>query len=129
MAVYGYGESDNDQHIHYFEERVAPYMLDGVQVKNALGGVKNDGGKVRPTLLVKAMPKALKEILEVLEHGAQKYGANNWKLVENERYHDAMLRHIISYFSGEQHDLDSEKHHLAHTICCALFLLEKELEN
>lgn len=109
------------------------YLLTGKvggKVVNNAGGVKNDGGKVRPTLLVKSMPKAVKEVMEVLQHGADKYGADNWKLVENERYDDALLRHLLlGYFSGERKDPDSGKSHLAHVACCVLFLLEKELEN
>lgn len=101
---------------------------------NALGGIKFDSGKVRPTLLIKSMPEALNQVLEVLEKGARKYAPDNWKLVEPERYHDAMLRHIFQYFSGEKLDKETGNSHLAHAVCCALFLMElenssKELEN
>ena len=101
---------------------------DGDRRVNTKGGVKNDGGKLQPTLLLKSMPRAVKQVIEVLQHGADKYGADNWKLVENNRYDDAMLRHLVfGYLSGEKVDPDSGKQHLAHIICCALFLLDNEL--
>ena len=100
-----------------------------IRVSNSSGGVKNDGNKLRPGLLFKSMPKAVLEVIKVLDAGATEYGANNWKLVEDERYHEALLRHVIlGYFQGEQYDAKSKLHHLAHAVCCSMFLLEKELE-
>lgn len=70
-----------------------------IRVSNSSGGVKNDGNKLRPGLLFKSMPKAVLEVIKVLDAGATEYGANNWKLVEDERYHEALLRHVIlGYF-------------------------------
>ena len=85
-------------------------------------GVKYDGGKVRHSLLPKG---ALNEVLEVLEMGAQKYAADNWKHVDNpqERYYNAMQRHIDSWWNDEVIDSESKRHHLAHAICCAMFLI------
>lgn len=93
---------------------------------NAEGGIKFDSKKARPTLLLKSMPSAVQEVIDVLELGARKYAPDNWKKVENERYHDAMLRHVLSYLAGETHDPETSKHHLAHAVCNMLFLIEKE---
>lgn len=93
---------------------------------NAEGGIKFDSKKARPTLLLKSMPNAVQEVIDVLELGARKYAPDNWKKVENERYHDAMLRHVLSYLAGETHDPETSKHHLAHAVCNMLFLIEKE---
>lgn len=100
-----------------------------VLVVNQNGGMKYDGQKIQPTLLFKSMPYAVKRVIEVLCIGAKKYNADNWKKVENERYHDALLRHALAYFSGEKYDEETGKEHLAHLVCCALFLIEKEKES
>lgn len=75
----------------------------------------------------------LREVVRVLMHGAEKYGAGNWRLVPNgrERYFNAMMRHALAWHGGEQLDNQpggSGLHHLAHATCCALFLMAFELE-
>lgn len=90
-------------------------------------GRKYDSGKVRYGLLPL---KALKEVSEVLTFGAVKYGDNNWRLVDNleSRYFDAAMRHLLDWKSGNLTDKESNKHELAHSICCLMFILEKQLE-
>lgn len=105
-----------------------PQVIGDIKVVNSNGGVKADGAKVRPTLLLKSMPKAVQAVIKVLDDGAKKYSPDNWKKVEPQRYDDAMLRHSLAYLSGEKLDQESKSPHLAHLICCALFLLEMQLE-
>jgi hypothetical protein len=83
-------------------------------------GKKFDIGKERWSLFPKG---ALQQVLRVLEFGAQKYAPDNWKQVPNarQRYYDAMMRHIESWWSGEKTDPETGIHHLAHAVCCALF--------
>ena len=90
------------------------------------GGRKFDGGKIRYGLLP---PLALKATADVLTFGAEKYEPNNWKHVPDSinRYFDAAQRHIWAYQEGEAIDLDSGKHHLAHAICCLMFLYEHDI--
>lgn len=88
-------------------------------------GRKFDKDKLRWTLLPF---EAVKEIVEVLEYGAQKYEIDNWKRVQgaeglNGRYANALLRHVIAYCSGEEKDPESGLSHLAHAGCNCLFLL------
>jgi hypothetical protein len=85
-------------------------------------GKKYDSGKLRYSLLPKG---ALEAIVQVLEHGATKYAPNNWQLVDNaeDRYYDALMRHLAWYRSGESFDRDSGLPHLAHVMCNAAFLL------
>ncbi|AHB12119.1 hypothetical protein Paz_22 [Xylella phage Paz] len=92
-------------------------------------GLKFDAGKVRPSLLIRGMPRALLRVADVLTFGAQKYEAHSWRTVENgeERYDDAKLRHMFADALGEQADRESSIEHLAHEICNGLFLLEKLL--
>ena len=73
-------------------------------------GVKNDQQKPRPSLLPMA---ELMEVVQVFEHGAEKYSADNWKNVERERYVDSVLRHAIALAGGQVIDPDSGLPHAA----------------
>lgn len=85
-------------------------------------GRKDDGGKLRYRLLP---VRPLRRVVEVLEFGARKYAVDNWQKVPEarERYTDALMRHVEAWRGGEQVDPESGLPHLAHAICCALFLL------
>jgi hypothetical protein len=64
--------------------------------------------------------------------GAKKYGAYNWraKKVVAHIYVDAALRHLTSWFEGEELASDSKVHHLGHAIaCCAILLDAQETGN
>ena len=91
-------------------------------------GMKYDQEKPRMGLLP---PHALLEVSKVLTFGAQKYAPDNWKFVENgpERYRDAALRHITATMQGEVYDPESGLHHLAHAICCLMFIIDVEKIN
>ena len=88
-------------------------------------GRKFDGGKLEYGLLP---PKALEATVDVLTFGAQKYERDNWKHVDDSkrRYFDALQRHMWAWKQGEQLDPESGKHHLAHALCCLMFLYEHD---
>jgi Domain of unknown function (DUF5664) len=88
-------------------------------------GSKYDTGKLQFSLLP---PNALMETVSVLTYGASKYSPDNWKYVSDakKRYFDAMQRHVWAWKSGESKDLETGKSHLAHAICCLLFLIEHD---
>jgi hypothetical protein len=67
----------------------------------------------------------LDDVADVLTQGALKYGADNWKILDNakERYMGALLRHLSAYQKGDKVDKDSGKSHLAHAACNILFML------
>ena len=89
-------------------------------------GEKFDSGKPRMDLLP---PRALLAVGSVLGFGAEKYGKDNWKEVENldSRYNAAGLRHQVQHMAGERLDRESNLPTLAHAICCLMFRLEIEL--
>ncbi len=91
-------------------------------------GVKFDTGKPSPSLLPM---KPLLEVVKVLDFGAKKYARDNWQKVSNaeERYLDAALRHLMAFTDGEENDEESGLSHLAHCMCCLLFLLWFRLKN
>jgi len=86
-------------------------------------GVKYDQEKLRWDLVPW---EQFKEVVKVLMHGANKYPSkDNWKYVSNRhrRYFSAAVRHIIDWYDGEVDDPESGVHHLAHAMCCLLFLM------
>ena len=89
------------------------------------GGRKFDENKLEYGLIP---PLAQQEMVRVLTFGAQKYEPGNWKKVPDakRRYFDAMMRHLWAWHAGEQNDDESGKNHLAHAMCCLMFLYEHD---
>ena len=125
-----------------FSERVGKFDFDRLpscgllpipEVKNE--GKKADAGKLRYSLIPRG---TLKLVVRVLTLGAVKYDDDNWKQVPNARarYYDAAKRHIEAWWEGQIYDEPSEdnpsgdnEHHLAHAICCLLFLIWFDNDN
>jgi len=86
-------------------------------------GRKDDRGKLRVSLLPM---NVLREIIEVFEHGAKKYGDDNWYKVKNPdvRYGDAAFRHV---FLEEGPDPESGVDHLAHGIASLMIKRARQL--
>jgi len=85
-------------------------------------GIKFDGDKLRWDLLP---VKPLESVIRVMMLGSKKYGDDNWQLVpaSRRRYYSACFRHITAWWMGEKIDPESGEHHLAHAICCLMFLI------
>lgn len=79
-------------------------------------------GKPELSYVLDVMP-ALKDMVEVMEFGANKYERNNWqKGFPKEKLLDSLLRHIDAFYSGEDIDPESGKPHVGHILCNAAFL-------
>lgn len=88
---------------------------------------KADQGKPCPSWV----PVALIEgVMAVREYGNQKYhDPDNWKQVEPERYHQAMLRNILAAWNDPYKiDPESGLPHIAHVATNIAFLLEMKEE-
>ncbi len=61
--------------------------------------------------------------------GALKYGRYNWRIagVRASIYHDALGRHFMKWWNGEDADENTRVKHLASIIACAGILLDAEL--
>lgn len=85
-------------------------------------GRKDDSSKLRYSLLPVG---TVNQVVQVLEYGSKKYADNNWQKVPNNRtrYYDAAMRHIDAWFNGDLKDDETGLPHLAHAICCLMFLM------
>ena len=92
-------------------------------------GIKYDQGKNRLGLVFRGFSKALWAVGQVGTFGANKYKPDSWQGIEQERYQDALLRHLFLYFQGEKIDNESGLNHLSHVAWNALAILNMELED
>lgn len=85
-------------------------------------GVKYDSDKLEYSLLPKGV---LNKVVNVLGFGSKKYAKDNWMKVDNpkERYYNAAQRHINQWWESEKNDSETGENHLAHAICCLMFML------
>lgn len=94
-------------------------------------GAKLDAGKNRLGLVLMDFAPALIEIGKVGTFGANKYTPHGWKSVADgeQRYTDAMFRHLMAEGRGEDIDPDSQLLHAAQTAWNALarltFMVER----
>ena len=82
---------------------------------------KNDAGKPQFDLLPLGL---FSGVNDVLKHGAKKYGVGNWKKEDflMSRAYNALLRHLIAFWGGEDTDKETGLSHLDHAMCNLIFL-------
>ncbi len=67
--------------------------------------------------------KSLEDMVKVLEFGAEKYSADNWKKgLPTKEICESLLRHTFAFMNGEDVDSDSKQSHIGHIMCNAMFL-------
>lgn len=95
-------------------------------------GCKDDAGKDRWDLLPW---REMTAVVKVLTGGAQKpgYSDNGWQAVVSwpggvGRYFAAACRHLTTWFFARRKDPEFGQSHLAHAICCLLFMMWAEHE-
>ena len=90
------------------------------EVTAAASGVKHDAEKLRVDLLP---VDVLKGVAEILTHGAKKYGDRNWEQgIKYSRLYGATLRHLYTFWQGDDVDPESHLLHLDHALCELMFL-------
>lgn len=112
-------------------ERVAPQGSIPTHAPGSLRDMKFDAGKPRWSLLMRGFAQSLAALVRVLTFGANKYAAHSWRTVPNgeERYRDALYRHLAAIEAGEKCDPESGESHYAHAAFNILALHELELQN
>ena len=83
---------------------------------------KADSGKPHPSYVPVEIIEA---VMRVREYGNAKYhDPDNWRTVEPERYHEALLRHVLRAWTDPYAvDPESGLMHLEHIACNIAFLL------
>ena len=95
-------------------------------------GAKLDQGKNRLSLVLMDFASALIEVGKVGTYGAMKYTDHGWVSVPQaeQRYTDALFRHLLAEGNGEMKDPDTQLLHAAHAAWNALarlrFILERQ---
>lgn len=71
-------------------------------------------------------PFAMLHEARAMHDGVVKYGPYNWREhpVQARIYLDAAMRHLLSWFEGEEEAQDSGAHHLGHARGCLGILLD-----
>lgn len=84
-------------------------------------------GRTKPP--VRAIPpSAIVQLGLAMENGEAKYGLMNWRerQVSSSVYYDAAMRHLVSWWDGEDKAKDSGVHHLAHVMACLAIIIDAE---
>lgn len=84
-------------------------------------------GLTKPSLSA-IPPIAMFHMGGAMADGRRKYGAMNWreKRVTASIYYDAAMRHLLSWFDGEEMAADSGVHHLGHAMACFAIILDAQ---
>jgi hypothetical protein len=90
-----------------------------------LANPKDIAGAVKPQLHL-LPPVAMVEMARVMEHGADKYGAWNWRdqNITLTAYLSALLRHTFDVVAGEDIDPESGVPHMGHIMATAAIVLD-----
>ena len=76
-------------------------------------------------------PVALFALGAAMSDGANKYGRFNYRdtSVTSSVFYDAITRHLVDWYNGEDYADDSGVHHLAHIMAGCAILLDGTLHN
>ena len=98
---------------------------------NEVETVASTGGRkgVKPEIYSTIPYPALRAVAEVYYYGAEKYDDeevgpyNFWRGYEWSKNYNAMMRHILAFWNGEDLDPESDLPHMAHAVWHGLALL------
>ena len=95
---------------------------DNPQKPAKLPGAKNDDGKL---MLSMVPPALITAVARVRQYGNAKYAdPQNWRRVPPEKFHEALLRHIVAMWEDPWAvDPESGLMHIEHAACNLAFLL------
>ncbi|WP_336786588.1 dATP/dGTP diphosphohydrolase domain-containing protein [Paenibacillus sp. MMO-177] len=81
--------------------------------------VENEQGGLQSKVLYRfdlLDPAAMFKMTEVLAQGAEKYGADNWRLISIQEHLNHLLIHAYAFLAG-----DTSDDHLSHIMCRSMF--------
>lgn len=75
-------------------------------------------------------PSAIILLGQAMQNGVEKYGLFNYRdhEVTASTYYDAMFRHMLAWWDGEELAEDSGVPHLAHVMACCAILLDTNVQ-
>jgi hypothetical protein len=93
-------------------------VIEEIVSPDAATTVNEQGGKqsLVPVRFDLIDAKAMFAMAAVLHEGAEKYGADNWRLIPVEDHLNHMIMHGYAWLSGDRTD-----DHLSHALCRATF--------
>ena len=101
-------------------------IIEVVDLDDKKAFTKHDNGKTQYQHL---NSRFLQEMAWVTTQGAKKYGERNYLQGDEQalmRIYDALMRHLMSWRSGEEVDPESGKSHLSHVACNAMMIYALE---
>lgn len=106
------------------EEKINPFIA--TADKEQVRGLKYDTHKPRMALVLGDFARAMEQVSALGTVGAIKYEDSNWLAVEDgeQRYLDALLRHLFAHLRGESQDEETGLSHLTAVAWNALAVLE-----
>jgi len=86
-------------------------------------------GAIKPTM-ANISGAVMAEVGVGMHEGARKYGSHNYRVTKvfAKTYYASLLRHIISWYEGEDIDPDSGVPHISKLIACAAVLRDAEIQ-
>jgi len=91
------------------------------------GSLRFNKGKLPMHLIP---PSSLKALASVLEYGSSKYDDRNWEKGANYSVpYSSLMRHLMSFWSGEDNDQESGLPHTYHILMNAAMLVQYEQLN
>lgn len=115
-------KEDDDLDTMFLSTDSAPRPArDAAPKPKKLPGAKSDAGKLQ---LSTVPPELVKAVAAIRAYGNSKYSdPDNWRWVDPERFHEAMLRHTLAVWEDWRAvDPESGLPHLWHLLCNGAFL-------
>lgn len=119
QKYYDCSQSDEIWHVEDVCTQGAPILSpDAPVISNSSGGKQSDTG----TRIDLFPPLSTLHVGAILDHGARKYGENNWHQISVNEHLNHLLTHAFAYLAG-----DTQDDHLGHLACRGMMALEIEL--
>lgn len=124
---------DKQTEFHKDIDKPRPLLVDPRFLSELIGELSVDYAKDSGISYIPAFmgiphlhAKFIAEMARVLAYGAQKYGVDNWKKAPESEVRDiylnALIRHVLAYAKGNEHNYEEGQYHLAQIAVNAMFL-------
>jgi len=106
-------------------------MNDGIMKETPVDSNRKTTAALGKPRLSDVPPVALLALGAAMSDGKEKYGRFNWRETGSTSsvFYDAMMRHLLDWFNGEDFAHDSKVHHLAHVMASCAIILDSDLHN